>query len=50
MTLTITEVDVEQAALGWLEGLGWSVAIRPKLIPGELRTKKRNADKKLTDG
>lgn len=50
MIETINEVDVEQAALGRLECLGWSVAIRPNPIPGELRTKKWTADKKSTDG
>lgn len=50
MTETIIEADVEQAALGRLEGLGWSVAIRPNPLPGELRTEKWNADKRSTDG
>ncbi len=31
----MTEFDVEQAALGWLEGLGWRVAHGPDIAPGE---------------
>ncbi len=30
---TITEDDVEQAALGWLDGLGWRVAHGPDIAP-----------------
>ena len=30
---TITEADVEQAALGWLAGLGWGVAHGPDIAP-----------------
>ena len=30
---TITEADVEQAALDWLEGLGWQVAHGPDVAP-----------------
>ena len=30
---TITEADVEQAALDWLAGLGWSVAHGPDIAP-----------------
>ena len=30
---TLTESDVEQAALGWLEGLGWQVAHGPDIAP-----------------
>ena len=33
MTPTITEPDVEQATLAWLEGLGWSVAHGPDIAP-----------------
>ena len=37
----LTEFDVEQAALDWLSGVGWSVAhgsslLLPKLVSGEL--------------
>ena len=28
---TITEADVEQAALGWLSALGWQVAHGPDI-------------------
>ena len=31
---TLTEADVEQAALVWLEGLGWRVAHGPDIAPG----------------
>ncbi len=31
---TITEADVEQAALAWLRGLGWRVARGPDIAPG----------------
>ena len=30
---TITEADVEQAALGWLSGLGWQVVHGPDIAP-----------------
>ena len=30
---TITEADVEQAALDWLSGLGWAVAHGPDIAP-----------------
>ena len=30
---TLTEADVEQAALAWLEGLGWRVAHGPDIAP-----------------
>ncbi len=33
---TFTESVVEQAALAWLEGLGWSVKHGPDIAPGEL--------------
>ena len=32
---TITEADVEQAALSWLENVGWKTAHGPDLIPNE---------------
>lgn len=31
---SFTESDVEQAALAWLESLGWSVAHGPDIAPG----------------
>ena len=31
---TLTEADVEAAALGWLAGLGWNVAHGPDIAPG----------------
>ena len=31
---TITEADVEQAALDWLAALGWGVAHGPDIAPG----------------
>ena len=30
---TITEADVEQAALGWLSVLGWQVVHGPEIAP-----------------
>ena len=30
---TITEAEVEQAALSWLEGVGWQVAHGPDIAP-----------------
>ena len=30
---TLTEADVEQAALAWLRGLGWQVAHGPDIAP-----------------
>ena len=30
---TITEADVEQAALAWLSALGWQVAQGPEIAP-----------------
>ena len=33
---TLTESDVEQAALAWLEGLSWNVAHGPDLAPDTL--------------
>lgn len=38
---TLTEADVEQAALGWLECLGWKTAHGPDIapeVPGAERT------------
>ena len=32
---TITEADVEAAALDWLAGLGWQVAHGPDIAPGD---------------
>ena len=31
--LTLTESDVEQAALAWLKGLGWQMAHGPDIAP-----------------
>ena len=33
--ITLTEADVEQAALAWLESVGWQTAHGPDLIPDE---------------
>ena len=35
-----TESVVEQAALAWLESLGWTVKHGPEIAPGELVPKK----------
>ena len=34
MTTTLTEADIEQAALAWLHGFGWQVAHGPPIAPG----------------
>lgn len=36
---SFTESVVEQAALAWLEGLGYTVRHGPVIAPGELRVK-----------
>jgi type I restriction enzyme R subunit len=36
MTAEFTESVIEQAALAWLEGLGWLVKHGPEIAPGEL--------------
>ncbi len=33
---SFTESTVEQAALAWLESVGWSVRHGPEIAPGEL--------------
>ena len=33
---TFTESVVEQAALAWLESLGWTVKHGPEIAPGEM--------------
>ena len=33
MTPRLTESDVEEAALAWLQGLGWGVAHGPDIAP-----------------
>lgn len=35
----ITEFIVEEAALAWLESLGWQIAHDPSIASGELRVK-----------
>ena len=32
--MTLSEADVEQIALEWLDGLGWRVAHGPDIAPG----------------
>jgi len=34
--VSITESDVENAALVWLEGLGWAARHGPAIAPGEM--------------
>lgn len=36
---TFTESIVEQAALAWLESVGWQVRNGAEIAPGELRVK-----------
>ena len=40
MTETLSEADVEQAALDWLEGLGWRVAHGPDIGPDGLNSER----------
>jgi len=35
MVHRLTESDIEDAALAWLEGLGWQVLNGPEIAPGE---------------
>jgi hypothetical protein len=35
--MTMTESVIEQAALAWLEGLGWIVRHGSEIDPGEMR-------------
>ena len=42
MTTTLTEADVEQAALDWLSGLGWNVAHGPDIAPGTPNAERRD--------
>ena len=44
---TITEADVEQAALDWLSGLVWQVAHRPDIAPAT-PSAERNRKKNLS--
>lgn len=37
MTITFTESIVEQAALAWLESVGWQGSNGAEFAPGELR-------------
>ena len=37
---TITEADVEQAALNWLSALGWQVAHGPEIATGTLNAER----------
>ena len=39
---TITEADVEQAALAWLSGLGWQTAHGPDIHPDTPKEDKNN--------
>ena len=38
---TLTEADVEQAALGWLADQGWRVAHGPDAAPGSPAAERR---------
>ena len=49
MTGSVTEADVEGVARGWIEGFGWNVIIRPKLISGGLRMNCRNVKKEVIE-
>lgn len=42
MSSRLTESIVEEAALDWLEGLGWTVKHGPEIAPGELFAERRD--------
>ena len=42
--MSITESDVEQAALAWLENAGWRVAHGPDIAPDMPAAERRNYD------
>ena len=42
---TITEADVEQAALDWLATLGWQLARGPDVAPGTPNAKRTDYGK-----
>lgn len=39
---SFTESVVEEAALGWLEALGYSIAYGPHIAPGELAAERKD--------
>ena len=47
---TITEVDVERAALDWLSGLGWLVAHGPDIAPGTPTAERDDYEQVVLEG
>lgn len=47
---TLTEADVEQAALDWLATVGWDVARGPDIAPYTLGTRRDALLPKLVSG
>ena len=47
---TITEADVEQAALDWLSGLGWQVTHGPDIAPGTPAAERDNYAQVVLEG
>ena len=41
---TLTEADVEQAAIDWLRGLRWQIAHGPDIAPGTLNAERADYD------
>lgn len=46
----MTESVVEEAALAWLNGLGYTIAFGPQIAPGELLAERDSFDKVILDG
>ena len=42
MTAAFSESEVEEAALGWLKALGYSVLHGPEIAPGELAAERKD--------
>jgi len=45
-----TESALEQAALAWLEGLGWQVLFGPSIAPGEPGTERLSYEQAFLPG
>lgn len=46
----MTESTVEEAALGWLEALGWQVKHGPEIAAGEPAAERSNPDRARAGG
>ena len=47
---TLTEADVEQAALNWLAALGWYVAHGPDIAPDSPQAERPSGIEELVNG